>query len=127
MDKFRTIIVPVSHVALARSLSAALGSGGVGMFISPLSTDGLEPATHYVSTGKMPEQFLALIPNQTTGSGGDATALAEIVNDPDGANLGVNVADIQAMFDAADITEQEPFTAFERLGINLVVPAEVTV
>ena len=56
-DVFATIIVPAANVAQARTLAAEI-PGGEGMFTSELSASGSAPATHYISSGFMPEEII---------------------------------------------------------------------
>ena len=139
-DSFRTLIVPTSQVELARSIAAAFGPGGVGMFIAPLSPNGDEPATHYCSTGYIPSEFAHMVPCQywaqdedgnweeTGEDPGDPQAVYDAVTrdvtDEDGnvirPGLDVTLAEIEALFAAADVTTQNPYVAFGRMGIEQV-------
>lgn len=112
-DTFKTLIVTASTAPLARQIAASFGVGGAGMWTTPLSADGQEPATHFVSSGYIPEQFAALT--------GDAAAVYAHCQ-----NVGIDctLADVEAVIAAADVTEEEPFTAFGRLGLMIVQPTE---
>ena len=58
----RCMIVPTEHAELARVLCEKLaGPGGSGMFTTPLSADGQEPATHYISSGMIEDSFADLL------------------------------------------------------------------
>ena len=135
---FRTIIVPASFQQLAQGLceAAAEGDAGKGMFTTPLSPDGTEPATHYISSGPIATEFGDLLPlttvtravneegetstTETTRPGDVATV--EAIADQAGINLPAGT--IAALFAAIDVTEQEPFTAMARLGVQIAhVPA----
>ena len=70
-DIFRTLIVPDVNVGLARAIAASFGPGGDGMWITPLSPTGYEPATHYISTGLVPPEYGYLVPCQTWTQGED--------------------------------------------------------
>lgn len=135
---FRTLIVDDANVALARQLSAALaGPAGDGMYNVPLSADGSAPATHWISTGWIDRSFALLMPcadweqdadgNWVTPewssrycSGQPATVVALAAE----AGVEVSLAEVQALFSASDITEQEWPVACERLGLRMVQPAE---
>lgn len=54
-----TIIVPAETVETYRGIAAALSPSGTGMFQVPLYTG--EDITHYISTGKIWQQFVDLI------------------------------------------------------------------
>ena len=49
----------------SRAIAATFGPGGVGMWTTPLSASGLDPATHYISTGYIPAEFVAMSPMAT--------------------------------------------------------------
>ena len=126
---FRTMILPAPHVTLARSICATLApSGGSAMFAVGLSPDGQAPATHYVSTGFIDEDFANLMPlvswyeldgewHSHEVSPGSAETVVYLCAE---AGLEVALADVEALFLASDVTEQEPFVAFGRLGLQLV-------
>lgn len=105
----------------------------IGMWTTGLSADGAEPATHFVSTGYVPADFAYLVPCQTwewqggMGEPGQWVMTGEIPGDPlalyqiaVNADIACTQADIDALFATSDVTEQEPFTAFGRLGLQIV-------
>ena len=132
-DVFRTMIVPSAHVALARQIAETVAPvAGLGMWQSMLSADGSEPATHYVSTGYIGPEWEILMPlqtweeidgvwTQTDAEPGDAAQLFGVLQ-----QLGsdITLAQIVDLYAAADVTVQEPFTAFGRLGLQQVQVAE---
>jgi len=63
----RTIIVPAAFQQLAQALceAAAEGAAGKGMFTTALSATGALPATHYISSGYIFDDFAALLPLTT--------------------------------------------------------------
>lgn len=61
MDIFKTLVVQANQVELAREVGASYGAGGEGMFLTPLSATGNYPATHYISSGVIPEELDALL------------------------------------------------------------------
>ena len=129
MNLFRTMIVPDANVALARQL-CALEAGGAGMLITGLSADGAAPATHYISSGECPPLIVQFCPVQTweqqdgvwvmTGSTpGDPQAVVDAAKAAD-PPVQCTLAEIEDLFAAADITEQDPWVALGRLGLKLV-------
>lgn len=132
-DIFRTLIVTDAAAALGRAIAASFGPGGEGMWTTGLSADGTAPATHYVSTGYVPAEYAYLVPCQTwewqggiddpgqwvkTGeTPGDPVALYQLAQS---AGIPCTQSDIAAIFSNSDVTEQEPFTALGRLGLQLV-------
>ena len=101
--------VAAPDVELVRDICTGLGANGVGMFITPLSETGDYPATHYVSTGFIPEQFVYLL--------GDANALHYVANE---AGVVCTIEAVTRLLTNADVTDEEPFVAFERLGLSII-------
>ena len=127
-DIFRTLIVPDANVGLARAIASSFGPGGDGMWITPLSPTGDEPVTHYISTGLVPPEYGYLVPCQTwtQNEDGDWIMTGEEPGNPQAVyahclETGVECtqADIDALFAAADVTEQPPFFAMGRLGLQI--------
>lgn len=129
---FKTLIVDAQDVVLAREIAATLGkAGGEGMWLTGLSSDGQEPATHYVSTGYVSSELAALVPTafyeqneegqwvQTDYIPGNASMVvaACVAADPP---LEVTVEQVEAIYSRSDVTEQDPYIAFNRLGIQMV-------
>ncbi len=131
---FRTMIVPSDYQQFASTLASAVGGlAGEGMFIVGLSVDGSEPATNYVSSGYIGSDFAALLPLDTytteidpqtgqpvvihTHKDGNPAAVAAAANQ---AGLPVTVQQVTNLFNASDVTEQDPFVAFARLNLQLV-------
>ncbi len=135
-DIFRTLIVPADHAVLARSIAAAFGPGGENMWTTPLSPAGANSATHFISTGFIPEEFAYLVPNQTWEWVSDEvanTASWQKTGEEPGNPVAVYTmavekeidctqAQIDALFAAADVTQQEPFVAMNRLGLQILQP-----
>lgn len=128
-DIFLSLIVEDAQVALARTVAATMSPGGVGMWTTPLSADGQEPATHWISTGWVPEGWQAIVPTQTWAQAEDGTwtETESTPGDPDAvlaacqaAGLEVTEAEIADLFAAADVTAQDPWVAMGRLGLQLV-------
>lgn len=131
---FRTMVVDAANADLARQICAALApSGGAGMFSVGLSPTGQAPATHYVSTGYIDADFAELMPltewflqvdgvwTRLTISPGAPDVVAGLCA---ATGLTVSEAEVEAMFAVADVTEEEPFAAFDRLGLQMVQPTE---
>lgn len=119
----RCMFVSAVFTPLAQALCAGLAAGGAGsnMFLRGLSATGTDPATHYISSGMIEDAFADLLPLttfdaegiQTTRTGQPETVVAL-------AQGMVTLAQINALFAAIDVTEQEPFTAMARLGLQIV-------
>ena len=129
----RTIIVPAQFQQLAQGLCAAAAEGdaGKGMFTTGLSATGALPATHYISSGYIFDDFAALLPLTTVEpsieEGEPDTVTERPGNVPvvEGlaAQAGITLPPgaIAALFDAIDVTELEPWAAMVRLGLRIVV------
>jgi hypothetical protein len=130
-DVFRTMIVPAANAALAQQVAVTVASvAGQGMWTSAFSADGQEPATHYCSTGYIGPEWEVLMPLQTweeidgtwtmtSSYPGDTAQLLGAIQamDPDST---ISLAQIVNLFAVSDVTEQEPWTAFSRLGLQSV-------
>lgn len=107
---FRTLVLPAEHVPMAQALAEGVsGPAGSGMWTTGLSASGEEPATHYVSTGMIGIEFAAMLV--------DADALyaaCQSVGAP------ITLEQCQALVSSADVSEEQPFEAFERLGLKMV-------
>ena len=123
-----TIVLPKAAQALAQGLCvAAAGEAGAGMFTTGLSATGEAPATHYISSGAVDAKFAAILPLSTITtvdevekverSAGDVAAVIQLARD---AGQTVDAKTIGGLFAALDVSEQPPFAAMERLGLQLV-------
>ena len=118
-----TMILPAAHAPLARALAAFLaGPPGDGMWVTGLSPDGTEPATHYVSSGPVAVEFEPLLSDAAAlwGAVQSATAagMAAPANGP-----AVTQADCEALVRDAEVVDldAEPvFDTLARLGLQLV-------
>ena len=127
---YRCLIVTDAHVQFARDLCASVaGPAGAGMFTAPLSATGQEPATHWISAGLIAGDFSALLPLTTypedaepITTPGNPEAVATLANE---AGYTTTPEQVQALFDASDVTEQEAQQVMVRLGLQMV-QAEVT-
>jgi hypothetical protein len=125
MMTHRTLIVPLAHVPLADALCSALaGPAGSGMFITGLSATGSDPVTHYISSGVISDEMAALLPLTTVNPDGSTTTApgdpAYVVELAAQAGITVTRAQIDALYAAIDVSDQEPFAALDRLGFKLV-------
>ena len=125
----RTIIVPKAKQALSQSLCAGLSpNGGAGMFIVGLSASGNAPATHYISAGPISSDMAALLPckfvtNDAQGNQQITTTLGHPELVPalaTEAGITVTRAQIDALYAAIDVSDQDPFAAMARLGLQVV-------
>ena len=109
MDIFRTLIVQANQVELAREVGASYGAGGEGMFVTPLSATGIYPATHYISTGMIGVEFASML---ETAQG--------LVDGASQLGVTIDLATAEYLLTNADISDEEPFVAMERLGLQMI-------
>lgn len=103
----RTIIVPDAVVIPARMACEALASsGGSGMYSVPLSPTGELPATHWISSGLIEQEFADLLASPD--------ALAAVAT-----QAGIDPAPLVAIVAAADISDDLADVALARLGLQL--------
>ena len=126
---YRNLIIASAQRDLAADICATLaGAGGSGMFVTALSPSGAEPATHYISSGLIEDNFAALLPLDamvddvwTRISDGMAQTVVDLYNEakPD---TPITLAQVGAVFAGSDVSEQEPLVAMARLGLVMVQP-----
>lgn len=117
----RTLIVTAQHVPLARSLAAHLaGPPGDGMWLTGLSADGQEPATHYVSSGPVGAEFGPMLTDAAALHGAVTAALDTGMQVPQ--STGVTLADCEALVESStvvDLADESPHETFARLGLQI--------
>jgi len=125
----RTIIIPASVQPNARALCKGLaGVAGDGMFVTGLSATGKAPATHYISSGPISADMAALLPCTTVtkdAEGKDvvttAPGMPEAVPDLAAkAKISTTKTKITALYASIDVSDQPPFEAMARLGLQMV-------
>ena len=130
-DLFRTLIIAASDADTARAIAAAFGPGGEGMWTTPLSASGTDPATHYISSGYIPAEFVSLAPCTTWAQDEDGQWIATDTYPGDAATvyayasqggLPITLAEIESIFANSDVSSQEPFVAMSRLGLSIINP-----
>ena len=127
----RSIIVPAAFQQLAQGLckAAAEGDAGNGMFTTGLSATGALPATHYISSGYIADDFAALLPLTTvepSTEDGEPDTVTErpgnvAVVEGLAAQAGITLppGTIAALFDAIDVTELGPWEAMARMKLTI--------
>ena len=132
-DVFRTLLVESADVDLARTIAATLDPAhSQGMWETPLSPTGAEPATHYISTGFIGEGFAALVPLATWAQEGDPPEWVQTEYEPgdsftvlalcEQAGLEITLEQIEDLFADSDVTTEDPWVALGRLGLKIVTP-----
>ena len=131
MDVFRTLLVAAADVPLAASIAATLGpEGSQGMFQTPVGIGGLP--LYGASSGYINAVWADLAPCGTwEEQDGEWVQTAYYPGNPEAvvaacaeAGLTVDLAELEAVFARADVSEQDPFVAFDRLGVQIINPPE---
>ena len=122
---FRTFIVPESVAKTARDMCADIADpDGDGMFTTELSATGSAPATHFVSSGPISDEMAALLPLTTVNPDGSTTTApgdpAYVVELAAQAGITVTVEQVAGLLAAVDVSEQAPFAALARCGLQMV-------
>lgn len=123
--KLRTIVIPAAVATNARALCKGLaGQAGDGMFLTGLSATGNAPATNYISSGPISDEMAALLPCTSVDAEGLTTTDPGM---PDAvpamaAQVGISttVTKIKTLYASIDVSDQEPFQAMARLGLQIV-------
>ncbi len=133
MDVYRNLIVPADQAPLARLIAATLDPVNCSdMFTTGLSPTGDEPATHYISSGGISQNFATLVPFSVWQQ--DPEGQWEELDHTDGqpevtyklcqdAQLDVTLEQIKTLYASADVTAENPWLAMSRLNLQLVRPA----
>lgn len=115
MTVLMTFIVPAAHAPAARNAAECVAPTGAGMWTTPLSATGVEPASHYISSGHVAPEFAALTNDpallfQAAQAGAAAQGIALNYTQQ-------QMADAMA---ASDVSMDQPFDAMARMGLQLV-------
>ena len=129
----RNIIVPAAFQQLAQGLceAAAEGDAGKEMFTTGLSPDGSAPATHYISSGYIFQEFADLLPLTAVNYDIEGSPILSTrpgnvaVVEAMAAQAGFDLAPgtIGALFDAIDVTdvyEVGPHERLAQLGLAII-------
>lgn len=125
---YRCMIVLDGQVEFARALAAAIaGSSGAGMWTAPLAGADDAPPTQWVSAGLISAQFAGIMPltefdadGQPVTTPGRAALAARLAT---AAGMDATEAQVQALFDASDVTSEDAQVALARLELVLTTGA----
>jgi hypothetical protein len=128
---FRTLLVAAQDVPLASTIAETLGPGGsTGMFQTPLGPTADGPATYGASSGYIDPSWAIMAPCGTwEQQDGQWVQTAYYPGNPEAvvgacaqAGLSVSLDDVRGIFARSDVSEQDPWVAFDRLGLTIVQP-----
>lgn len=116
--EFATVIITTAVAVNLRKLSQMLDRGETdGMFAVGLSATGSLPATHYISTGMVPEAYVNAITNETRLFNIAKKAYAD-----EGATFPFTQAQVTNALSKCDVSEDNPFAAMDRMGLKMIQP-----
>ena len=140
-DVYRTMILDAADAPLGRSIANMFANSDQHMWQTGLSADGRSPATHYISTGYVPEGYQIMAPCQwweqdpETGQWVKTNSYPgrpDIVfaacqqpipgTEPPQPAVPCTLEEVEGAFARADMTAQDPFVAMGRLGLQIVQP-----
>ena len=146
-DVFRTMIITAADAPLIRDIADMFASSPQHMWQTGLSTDGKAPATHFIATGYVPEGYQVMAPWQewewqqpdpdqpgawvmTFSYAGRPDIVWQacqqpISEDDPSPRVPCTLAQVETAFARSDMTEQDPWVALGRLGLQLVQPEPV--
>lgn len=118
-----TLICPAPLRDQCATLCAALaGPAGAGMFVQPLYTDSDTPS-HYYSSGWIAEAFRDALPRTTIDEEGEPVTrpadLAALVAMAAQAGITITEAELGALLDQCDVSDQPWRVAVARLGLSV--------
>ena len=135
-DVFRSMILDAADAPLGRAIANMFAGSDQHMWQTGLSADGRSPATHYISTGYVPEGYQIMAPcqwweqdpetgkwvktNSYPGRPDHVYAACQQAEPP----VECTLDDIEVLFASADMTPQDPWVAMGRLGLQIVQPDE---
>lgn len=119
----RTIIIHASHADKGRQLGREVDVHGHGMFVTALSTTGLPPASHYVSSGIIQEEFATVLNNglmlhAAAVAGAQKQGIPKVATQADAEGL-PPASIVHDGFDPEGNPET-PHQLFARLGLKIV-------
>lgn len=111
----RSLIVPAEIIDRARNIGECLGPASTGMFTTPLSPTGVNPPTHYISSGLIEDIWLYILSNsdvlyQAAVQG--ASAQEKV--------LEASLEDISSLVSNTIISDKEVFSLLDELSLKLI-------
>lgn len=130
-DIYRCMIITAADAPLVRAIADMFAGSPQNMWIVGLSADGKAPATHYISTGGVPEGYQVMAPWQVWEQ--DETGAWKMTDSYPGrpdivfeacqqAQMPCTLEEVEMAFARADMTAQDPFVAMQRMGLQMVQP-----
>lgn len=125
----RNMIVPIALVPLCRALVAAATESqeiADGMWVTELAATPEGPATHAISAGATASEMADLLPLLTYITDENGDEIAEVtpgdVYAVAALGDGIEPEQVQALFAAVLVTDEDPWLTLARVGLVIVQP-----
>ena len=115
-DRFGTIVVPTAVATVLRRIAQIRGHDTDGMFVKRLSATGLPPATHFISSGFLPQAFALALTNPT-----QMKAIIDAAAAEQGIASPYTLAQVTNALNQCDVTQQAPDEVLARLGLQRIL------
>ena len=122
MNTFRTLIINASCKATVQQLTWLIVSEeqANSMWNTPLSTTWELPATHYISSWMINDEFASLLPCYAYNWDWQWIKIYDWQAEYIATATWTEKETIEALFAQIDVSEQDSFQAMERLGLKLI-------
>ena len=134
MAIMRSMVIPDAYRTLANSIADMFAGSPQNMWSFPLSATGQAPATHWIAAGPVPNEYEVMAPWQVwQQQDGQWVMTDSYPGQPDQVWAACQAADppvvctlqqVQDLFTAADVTDEDPWTSMARLGLQPVYTEE---
>ncbi len=131
MAIMRSMVIPDAYRTLANSIADMFAGSPQNMWNFPLSATGQAPVTHWIAAGPVPNEYEVMAPWQVwdVDQDGEWVMTDSYPGRPDQVYAACQAADpplqcteqeVQDLFTVADMTDQDPWVAMGRLGLQPV-------
>ena len=134
MAIMRSMVIPDAYRTLANSIADMFAGSPQNMWNFPLSATGQAPVTHWIAAGPVPDAYEQMAPWQVwrqqdgqwvmtdsyPGQPDQVWAACQAADPP----VVCTLQDVQDLFTAADVTDEDPWTSMGRLGLQPVYTEE---
>lgn len=130
MAIMRSMVIPDAYRTLANAIADMFAGSPQNMWNFPLSATGQAPATHWIAAGPVPNEYEVMAPWQVwQQQDGQWVMTDSYPGDPITVYHACQAADppvdcteqeVEELFIEADVTDQNPWVAMDRLGLQPV-------
>lgn len=137
MAIMRSMVIPDAYRTLANSIADMFAGSPQNMWNFPLSATGQAPATHWIAAGPVPNEYEVMAPWQVWQQQDGQWVMTDSYagrpdqvyaacqqpipdTDPPEPMVPCTLQEVQDLFTVADMTDQNPWVAMGRLGLQPV-------